>query len=418
MTYLPRLVDDELKRRLNASGAVVIEGPKACGKTQTARQQAASEVLLDIDSNAQQAIDVEPSLVLEGERPRLIDEWQIRPEIWNHVRRRVDEENAAGLFILTGSATPADDETRHTGAGRFSRLRMRPMSLTESQVSTREVSVGGLLEAKPTACPAPDLDLDGLIDAVIRGGWPGFRDLGLDDARRAVIDYLDQIRRTDINAVGAGNHDPERVLRVLQSVARNTATRASLTSLARDASGSDLRIADDTVSAYLNALTRLMIIEDQPAWQPHLRSSHRLRTTPARHFVDPSLAAAAMRATPASLKADLNTFGLLFESLVVRDLRIYGQVHDATVAHYRDHGDLEVDAVLSAADGRWIGLEIKLGASPAVIDQAAVNLTTFAGRVDVHRTGAPAALGVVTGSGFGYVRPDGVHVIPIGALTA
>jgi predicted AAA+ superfamily ATPase len=418
MTYLPRFADDELRRRLGANGAVLIEGPKACGKTQTARVRAASELLLDVDSNAQRAIDVDPALVLPGARPRLIDEWQVRPELWNHVRRAVDEEGRPGLFILTGSATPVDDETRHTGAGRFSRLRMRPMSLSESEISTKQISLRALLGGDPTSSAAPELRLDGLIDAVVRGGWPGFRDLGIDDARHAVVDYLDQIRRTDINAVDNSNRDPERVLRVMASIGRNTATRATLTLLARDASGTDLRIADDTVSNYLNALARLMIVEDQPAWQPHLRSSHQLRTSPVRHFVDPSLAVAAMRGSPASLRADLRTFGLLFESLVVRDLRIYAQANDATVAHYRDNSDLEVDAIVSAADGRWIALEIKLGASQQTIDAAAANLATFARRVDTSRAGEPAALGVVTGSGYGYVRPDGVHVIPIGALTA
>lgn len=416
MAYLPRTVDDELATLLAANGAVVIEGPKACGKTETARQQAASEVLLDIDVNAQQAAAVDPALVLPGDQPRLIDEWQIQPAIWNHVRRAVDDEKQPGMYILTGSAVPADDHTRHTGAGRFGRLRMRPMSLAETGVSSRQISLKGLLDGEATRSPDPGLAIGDLLEEVVRGGWPGFRDLELQAATRAVRDYLDQVRRTDINTIDGVQRDPERVRLVMQSLARNSATQAKLTNIATDASGPDARIKDDTVASYLRALSRLMIIEDQRAWTPHLRSSYQLRTAPTRHFVDPSLAAAALRATPRTLLADLNTFGLLFESMVIRDLRVYGQAADAEITHYRDSSELEVDAIVTTDTGPWAALEIKLGATPEIIDAAAKNLLTFAGRVDTTKRGKPAALGVIVGTGYGYVRSDGIHVIPIGAL--
>jgi predicted AAA+ superfamily ATPase len=415
VAYVPRTVDEELAALLTANGAVVIEGPKACGKTETARQQAAGEVLLDIDVNAQQAAAVDPGLLLPGERPRLIDEWQIQPAIWNHVRRAVDADRVPGMYILTGSAVPSDDHTRHTGAGRFGRLRMRPMSLAETGVSTRLISLQRLLEGEPSRSPDSGMTIQDLLEEVIRGGWPGFRGLALPAAMRAVRDYLEQIRRTDINLVDGVARDPDRVLRVMQSVARNTATQAKLTNIAKDASG-DAQIKDDTVASYLRALGRLMVLEDQPAWTPHLRSSYQLRTTPTRHFVDPSLAAAALRATPDNLLADLNTFGLLFESLVVRDLRVYGQALGAEVTHYRDSGGLEVDAILTSDTGAWAALEIKLGATAEIVDEAARNLMVFAQRVDTAKRGEPAALGVIVGTGYGYVREDGVHVIPIGAL--
>lgn len=416
MHYLPRIADTELAARLAASGAVVIEGPRACGKTETARRQASSEVLLDVDLNAQQMAGVDPSLILAGDSPRLIDEWQLHPAIWNHIRRAVDEGSKAGMFILTGSAVPPDDATRHTGAGRFGRLRMRPMSLAESGAGSHQVSLAQLLTGEATSSADPGLALGDLIGEVIRGGWPGYRDLSVKDAMRANRDYLDQMRHTDISTVEGIRRDPERVLHVMRSLARNTATQARLTNIARDASGADARVKDDTVAAYLQALTRLMIVEDQPAWSPHLRSSYDLRSAPTRHFVDPSLAVAALRATPNSLLADLNTFGLLFESLVIRDLRVYGQANDATISHYRDSSGLEVDAIVSADDGTWAALEVKLGATEAIIDKAALNLSAFARRVDTASVGEPGALGVVVGAGYGYVRDDGIHVIPIAAL--
>jgi uncharacterized protein len=412
--YQRRVVDHELSARLNAVGAVVIEGPKACGKTATARQVAASEVLLDVDANARQAIAVDPALVLEGPAPRLIDEWQIEPVIWNHIRRAVDERTSPGQFILTGSAVPADDVTRHTGAGRIARLRMRPMSLFESGRSTGRVSLADLLEGRMGTSPDPELTVTEVAEEVSLGGWPGLRGRGTTNGLVAVRDYLDEIARVDIGRVDATRRDPDRAARLLQSLARNVATHAASATLARDTGGADGPLKDDTVRAYLSALERLMVIEDQPAWAPHLRSKHRLRTAPKRHFVDPSLAVAALRATPDRLLRDLNLLGFLFESLVVRDLRVYAQAADARVAQYRDSGGLEVDAIVEARGGRWMAFEVKLGRGH--IDDAAAQLTRFAARVDTESCGPPALLGVIVATGYGYRREDGVAVIPIGAL--
>jgi predicted AAA+ superfamily ATPase len=412
--YRPRIVDDELKARLGASGAVVIEGPKACGKTATARQIVASEVLLDVDANARRAVAVDPSLILDGAVPRLVDEWQIEPVIWNHIRRAVDDRAAPGQFILTGSAVPADDITRHTGAGRISRLRMRPMSLFESGRGTGEVSLAHLLVGEAPRSSDPGLGVAELAREVAVGGWPGSRHLAPDAALRAVRDYLEEIRRTDVERVDGTRRDPDKVGRLLRSLARNVATTATVTTLAGDAAGADGSLKRDTVSDYLATLDRLMIVEDQPAWAPHLRSRYILRGAAKRHFVDPSLAVAALRATPGGLLSDLELLGLLFESLVVRDLRVYAQASDAQVLHYRDSSGLEVDAIVRCADGRWAAFEVKLGAGQ--VDDGAASLNRFAGQIDTGRCGSPGTLGVITGGGYGYVRGDGVAVIPIGAL--
>jgi predicted AAA+ superfamily ATPase len=410
--YRPRIVDTELRERLAAQGAVLIEGPKASGKTETARQLAASEVLLDIDVNAREAASVDPSLILAGDMPRLIDEWQVEPAVWNHVRRWVDDRR--GKFILTGSAVPADDATRHTGAARISRLQMRPMSLCETGRSTREVSLAGLMAGAATQATDPGLTLADLIEEVSRGGWPGFRQLELVRARRAVRDYLDEVRRADISRVDGITRDPERVRRLFQSLGRNVGTRAPVTTLAADAAGPGGAMTDNTARGYLSALARLMIIEDLPSWRPHLRSKSDLRTTPARHFVDPSLAIAALGATPEQLLRDLNVFGLLFESLVVRDLRVYAQAFGGRVKQYRDNKGVEVDAIVETDDGRWAAFEIKLGQGR--VQEAADSLRTFVAKVDTAKSGTPSALAVITGSGYGYVREDDIHVIPIGAL--
>jgi uncharacterized protein len=371
-------------------------------------------VLLDVDANARQAVGVDPALVLDGPTPRLLDEWQIEPAIWNHVRRAVDDRSGPGQFILTGSAVPPDDITRHTGAGRIARLRMRPMSLFEAGRSEGRISLAGLLDGQLDASADPGLTVADVAQEIAVGGWPGLRGRSVEEAALAVRDYLEEIARVDIGRVDARHRDPERVMRVLRSIARNVATHAAATTLATDAGGSDAPMKDDTVRDYLTALERLMIVEDQPAWAPHLRSKHRLRTAPKRQFVDPSLAVAAMRATPERLLQDLNLLGFLFESLVVRDLRVYAQAADARVAQYRDSGGLEVDAIVEARDGRWMAFEVKLGAGQ--IDEAAASLARFAGRVDTAKCGPPAVLGVIVATGYGYRREDGVAVIPIGTL--
>ena len=414
MAYQPRVTDSELESRLRATGAVVIEGPRACGKTASARRLAASEVLFDLDPAARHAARVDPSLVLEGATPRLLDEWQLEPQVWNAVRRAVDDSDAVGRFILTGSAVPADEATRHTGAGRIARMRMRPMSLYELGFSTGEISLEALLDGDPPRSRDPGLSVADLAVRVAVGGWPGFRSHAVPDALVAVRGYLEEIRRTDIGRVDDKRRDPVRVGRLLRSLARNVATYAATKTLAADAGGDDGPIKDETAAEYLDALTRLMVVEDQPAWAPHLRSKSRIRRAEKRHFVDPSLAVAALHATPERLLEDINYLGFLFESLVIRDLRVYAQGIAGTVLQYRDNTGLEVDAIVETADGRWGAFEIKLGGR--LVEEGASNLTTFVNRVDTAKPGKPAIVGVITGTGYGYVRPDGIAVIPIGAL--
>jgi uncharacterized protein len=414
--YQPRVVDAELAARLTATGAVAIEGPKACGKTATARQIAASEALLDVDSGVRQAAAVDPALVLAGATPRLIDEWQLEPAIWNHVRRAVDDRQSPGQFILAGSAVPPDEITRHTGAGRITRLRMRPMTLFETHVSSGEISLAKLLAGEDAHSTDPGLTVADLAREIAIGGWPGFRALTVTQTLRAVRDYLEEIRRVDVSRVEGRRRDPDKVGALLRSLARNVATYAAVATLAGDTAGANGPVKNDTVSDYLDVLRRLMIVEDQPAWAPHLRSRYVLRRAVKRHFVDPSLAVAALRATPERLVRDMTLLGFLFESLVIRDLRVYAQATDAHVLQYRDSHGLEVDAIVETADGRWAAFEVKLGSGQ--IDQAAANLHRFAKQIDTARSGAPATLGVIVGMGYGYRREDGIMVIPIGALGA
>lgn len=413
-TYNARVADPELTRKLATSGAVLIEGPKACGKTETARQAAASEVLLDVDEAARAAIGIDPGLVLTGDTPRLIDEWQVEPRVWNHIRRAVDERREPGQFILAGSAVPADDETRHSGAGRISRLRMRPMSLFESGMSDGSISLADLLKGNKAKSPDTNLALTALVEAIARGGWPALQGLPIEAAMESVVGYLDEICRTDINRVDGVRRDPTRVRRLLRSLARSVTTHVAMTTLAIDTTENDEPLKQHTVGEYLAALRRLFVIEDQPPWEPHLRSRSILRKSPKRHFVDPSLAVAALGADPAALLRDLNLLGFLFESLVVRDLRIYSQSGRGVVRQFLDNKGLEVDAIVEH-DGGWGAFEVKLGGEES-IDSAAASLLKLAGEIDTRRSGEPSVLGVIVAGGYGYGREDGVQVIPIAAL--
>ncbi|MEZ5077495.1 MAG: DUF4143 domain-containing protein [Solirubrobacterales bacterium] len=413
--YVERVVDEELDQRLDTSGAVLVEGPKACGKTETARQQAASEVLLDVDEAAQAAAAVDPGLILSGATPRLIDEWQVEPKIWNHVRRAVDDRKKPGQFILAGSAAPADDTTRHSGAGRISRLRMRPMSLFESGLSDGSISLRDLFEGGEAESEDKGIGLADLTEAIVRGGWPALQQLPLDVAMESVSDYLEEVCRTDINQVDGVHRDPSRVRRLLHSLARNIATHVAMTTLAADTADSgDNPLKKHTVGEYLSALQRLFVVENQDPWEPHLRSRSILRKSVKRHFVDPSLAASALGADPQALLRDLNLLGFLFESLVVRDLRIYAQGRRGEVRQYLDNKGLEIDAIVESG-GSWVAFEVKIGGEEP-IEQAAANLRKFASDIDTRRSGEPAALGVIVAGGYGYTREDGVQIVPITAL--
>ena len=414
MRYLPRIVDAELTELLRASGAVLVEGPRACGKTATAMQAAASAVLFDVDDNARRMVGADPAAVLAGATPRLIDEWQLEPTVWNHVRRAVDQRGDPGQFILAGSAVPADDVTRHTGAGRFTRLRMRPLSLYESGRASGEISLRRLLAGAPQRAARSELSIPAVADLVCAGGWPGHVGRPLPGILRAVRGYLDDVRRTDVSRVSGRTRDPVKVGRLLRSLARNVATPVALSKLAVEVGENGRVLKTDTAAEYLDALERLMVVEHLPAWAPHLRSRATLRRAPIRHFVDPSLAVAALRATPARLTADLELLGLLFESLVIRDLRVHAQAADAQVFHYREKDGLEVDAIVEAADGRWAAFEIKLG--ERWVENGAKNLRKLARRMERSDHGPPAALAVLVPAGYGSVAPGAVGVVPIGAL--
>lgn len=405
-------MDGLLAEGLAIAGAVVIEGPRACGKTETGRQAAASEVRLDTPA-ARQTFDASPALVMAGDTPRLLDEWQVMPDLWNLVRHEVDDRHARGQFILTGSAVPADDPTRHTGAGRFIRLRMRPMTLAETGHSSGTVSLARLLQQEGVGVADPGLTVHDIAERIVVGGWPTNLGLTPRQSLRYLSGYLDDICQVDIQRVDDRRRDPDGVRRLIASLARNTATPARITTLTRDANGTDGTLAQETVSVYLKALGRLMVTDDVLAWDPGIRSTVRLQGATVRHLADPSLATAALGAGTDRVIREIAWMGLLFESLVVRDLHVYAAAIDARLFHLRDDKGFEVDAIVEMADGTWGAFEIKLGSGPSVIDTAAANLLTLKAR---YPTRPPAVLGVITGSGSGFVRKDGVRQIPIGAL--
>ncbi len=412
--YRARVVDSEMERALRAAGFVVLEGPRACGKTWTGLRFARSAVRLDTDFDARMIGAVEPSTLLAGPSPRLLDEWQIVPTVWNHVRHACDATDQRGVFILAGSAQPADDITRHTGAGRVRCIRMRPMSLFESADSSGEVSLTGLLKGESCRAGASKAGIRGVANVLCRGGWPGQIGLQLPEVQQNLRDYLAEVARTDIARLDGGvSHNPAGIERLLRSLARNTASEARNSTLAADVEPEPLH--RHTVRSYLETLRRLFVVEEQPAWSVRLRSRAPLRRSPKWHYADPSLAAAALGADPDRLLADASTLGVLFESLVVRDLRILAQPLNGRVFHMRDASGLEADAIIDFPDGRWLAAEAKLGGGDA-IDAAARSLLRLSRKVSAERAGQLAALVVITAVGYGYTRPDGVRVAPLSAL--
>lgn len=414
-TYRARVVDAEVEAGLSALGAVAIEGPRACGKTWTATRSSRSAVRLD-DPGIAELAAIDPAAVLDGATPRLIDEWQLVPTLWNAVRRAVDDRQSPGQFILTGSAVLPPDSTRHSGAGRMVRVRMRPMSLWESGESTGEVSIGDLFDGEPQRGHADHSPLATLAPAV-RGGWPALVGTDVPAAARFVRGYIDAIVEHDLVQVDTRRRDPLRFRRFLEAYAQVGAQTASLATIAARASGADVPpdgagLTWATADTYLDLARRLMIVDEVPAWNTHLRSRTRLTQAAKRCLCDPSLMVALLGADADRLRGDPETLGFVFESLVIRDLRTYAQAHDADLFHYRERsGDLEVDLVVERRDGTWIGVEVKLGSHR--IDEAARALRTLADR---RVTRPPAALVVVTGSGYAYRRPDGVDVVPLTTL--
>ncbi|MDR1193778.1 MAG: DUF4143 domain-containing protein, partial [Peptococcaceae bacterium] len=383
MAYLNRFADRALAERLQSAGAVLIEGAKGCGKTETAAQIAGSIARFDADEQVRIRMEIDPKSVLAGAAPRLLDEWQEYPRIWNYIRREVDERKLKGQFILTGSATPDDRIRRHSGAGRFAVIKLRPMSFFEKGWSTGEVSLAALLRGEIPASENAPLELGGLAEKITLGGWPGLIGASAANGLRFVRDYISLIAEADLSRVSGKRRDPYKVTRLLQSLARNISTEASLAALVKDAGGSDSRLDDETAANYLDALERLMIVENLPAWNTHIRSADMLRKSPKRHFADPSLAVGALGLSVDKMTADLNYFGLLFESLAIRDLRIYAAAGGGDVFHYRDSRGLEIDAIAEYGDGTWGAFEIKLGIGGA--DAAAASLLKFAAKIDAKK---------------------------------
>lgn len=414
-TYRNRLVDDLVRTSLDTFGAVIIQGPRATGKTTTGLQVANSSVRLDSDPQLPSIAETSPGVVLSGDTPRLIDEWQLAPTLWNAVRHEVDQRSVPGQFVLTGSATPPDDITRHSGAGRFRRITLRPMTLGESGESAGTVGFAELFSGDVIAgIGGPTVE--DYASILVRGGWP----ILVAQTNRSPQDYLgsylDDIARVDLPGVEVQS-DPLRVRALVRALARNTSTEVSATKLSAEAEIGEAgaEVSAQTVRRYLDALTRVFVIEEQPAWAPHLRSKVRLRTHPKWHFIDPSLAAAALGAGPNALLGDLNTLGLLFESLCIRDLRVLSQPLGGTVYHYRDENGLEVDAIVELNDGRWAAFEVKLGGSKN-IDMAADNLRALEKKVSQQRASELASLNVLTAGNTSYTREDGVNVVALGHL--
>lgn len=415
--YLFRLCDMELQKALESSGAVLIEGAKWCGKTSTASHAAESTLYMQDPDHAasyQAMADTRPSLLLRGESPRLIDEWQMAPVLWDAVRFEVDKRGKTGQFILTGSAVPSDNVTAHTGTGRISRMLMRPMSLYESMESNGSVSLADLFDGKHDLEAVSGLTIEKIAFVLCRGGWPAT--IGRNDqaALRMPMDYVEAVINHDVSRVDNVEKNPNRVRILLRSLARNISTMASIQTIHEDMEATESSLSDKTISSYLNALRRIFVVEDLPAWSPSLRSKTTIRTSAKRHFVDPSIATAVMRIHPEGILKDFETFGLLFESLCTRDMRIYAQANDGDVFHYRDKSGLEADMVVVLRDGRWGAIEVKLGNRQ--IEIAAENLMKLKNRIDIHKMGEPAFLMILTGGQFAYRREDGVLVVPLGCL--
>ena len=419
--YRKRIADQILQRKLEGKGAVLIEGPKWCGKTTTAEQAAKSFLYMNDPKNLRQNLsmaEIDPQRLLQGETPRLIDEWQLAPKLWDAIRFEADHRGGPGQFILTGSAVPPEtDEIRHSGTGRFSWLTMRTMSLYESGESTGQVSLEELFSAPEKVEGASSAGLEKLAFFICRGGWPqavGMREeIALDQA----VDYYDGVVRSDINRADNVRKNPERVKRLMRSFARMQGAQTPNSVISKDVRANDERsLGEETVGAYIDALKKIFVVEDMPAWNPNLRSRTAIRTSDTRYYTDPSIAAAALGLGPDDLMDDLNTFGLLFETLAVRDLRVYAEPLNGKVYHYRDKDGLECDAVVHLRNGSYGLIEIKLGGD-RLIEEGVGTLKALEGKIDTTRMKPPAFLMVLTGTGdYAYRRRDGVYVVPVTTL--
>lgn len=417
MKYLPRIVDKEIDELMEIMGAVLIEGCKWCGKSTTGLYHAKSVIEFQNPDRKQEYDNIrntKPSLFLNGEKPRMFDEWQMYPVVWDSVRTDVDHTGLKGQYILTGSAKPSEGETMHTGTGRISRVLMRPMSLFESKESTGEVSFSDILAGKDIS-GVSKLSLEDIASIIVRGGWPASISIKSDAKYRIAKEYVKSLIHEEVRSVDGVERNTEKMQNVLRSLARNISTQVSNSTIEADIKNNfDDDISRPTLTDYLNTLEKLFVIEDVNATNLNLRSKYALRTKPKKYFVDPSIATAILDLKPMDLINDLNTFGFMFESLCIRDLKIYTESLGGDVTFYRDERGFEVDAILRMPSGKWGAIEIKLGAG--YIDEAANNLLKFKEHVDIKKCGEPSFLLVLTGTNYSYKRDDGVYVVSIGTL--
>uniref|UniRef100_UPI004047138B ATP-binding protein n=1 Tax=Algoriphagus sp. TaxID=1872435 RepID=UPI004047138B len=413
--YIRRLIEEELVEKLAASGALLIIGPKSCGKTATAKQYAKSVLEMDRDPQVPVMMGTNPKLLLTGNTPRLIDEWQEQPEIWNYVRHEVDDRKLKGQFILTGSANPADNAKLHSGAGRFTVMQMDTMSWQELGYSTGTIKLNELLKGKANPNYETAISLELIIERMCIGGWPTLISETEKNALNMNRSYVDLLCEVDINRVTGVKRDPQKVRSLLKSLARNVATLVDNQTLEKDVKTNERNeLSRNTLSNYLDALSRLMILYEQPAFNPHIRSSASLRKSPKRHLCDTSLAIAALGLTKESLIKDIKYTGFLFESLAIHELNVYAKANDAQVFHYSDSYGYEVDAIVQKRNGDYAAFEIKLGVG--FIDEAAENLKKFRSNIDTSKMDLPKTLNIITGTGMSYLRPDGIQVISLASL--
>ena len=415
MSYIKRIIEEDLTESLAASGAVLIKGPKSCGKTSTSKQYAKSVLEMDRDKQVPIIMATNPQLLLIGDTPRLIDEWQEQPEIWNYVRHEVDNRHAKGQFILAGSANPNDDTKLHSGAGRFTVVQMDTMTWQELGYSTGIVSMSDLLKGYYPEFYDSGLSLDFIIDKMLIGGWPGLINESTKNAIKLNRGYIDLLCEVDMSRVSGVKRDPIKVRSLVRSIARNTATLVDNKTLEQDVKTSDRNeLSRNTISEYLDALSRLMVLYEQPAFNPHIRSSASLRKSPKRHLCDVSLAVAALGLNKESLLKDIKYAGFLFESLATHELNVYAKANDANVFHYHDSYGLEIDAIVQKRNGDYAAFEIKLGVG--FIDEAVENLKKFERSINTAKMDLPKSLNIITGTGMSHKRPDGINVISLASL--
>jgi predicted AAA+ superfamily ATPase len=419
MEYTPRLVDKVIKEMLDITGGVLVSGVKACGKTETAKRLAKSRVNLEFDKNSRAMAESDPALTLQGDTPRLIDEWQIVPQIFNVARHFIDERGKKGQFILTGSASPRNGTRIHSGAGRILRVKMRPMSWSELGWSDGKISLSKLLQKSSRVSSISNIsyNLVDIAEKIVIGGWPVNIGLPVDKAVILNRGYVDLISEVELGEADGKYRDPVRVKKFIESYARNIATPAKMTTIVSDVAGDSAgAITTKTATEYHKGLIKIMMIEDLPVWSTHIRSSAKLRQTPKRHFVDPSLAVAALALSPESLISDLNFLGFLFESAVLMNIRIYAELIDAAVYYYRDTDGDEVDIIVEKRSGEWAVFEVKLGAN--MVDDGVAQIDKMLSKITAQKKRKLVSRNIIVGVGASYTRPDGVNVVSLASLGA